>query len=562
MLQELFIKDFAIIDQLTISFEKGMSVLTGETGAGKSIIIDAVSLLTGGRGSSSFVRSGTHKAILEGQFVVPSTSATLAVLDDYGIAHEDTTIVLQREISNNGRNVCRVNGQLVNLASLKRIGETLVDIHGQNEHQSLMQVDQHINLLDEYADTRLQVIKERYTTAYQQYQQLRQTLKQKQANEHEWAQRLDMLRFQVNEIDEANLQPHEEEQLLKEREQLDNFQTISDALQQSYAALSTDNGSLDQIGVAMDAMNNIANLDEHYHDIAETIQSAYYALQDAGNDISNQLDSLEFDESRLDTVEKRLELINQLKRKYGNSVTDIIAYGEKAHHELAMMEQNDTNNDELLQKMHVAQIAAQQLAEQMSQIRHQVAQDLQKQVHQQLAALYMDKAVFEVRFTTTTSLHANGIDQVEFYIQTNPGEKMLPLVKIASGGELSRLMLALKTIFARSEGVTSIIFDEVDTGVSGRVAQAIADKMYDISRYSQVLCITHLPQVAAISDYQFLIVKHVHDGRTATSVTPVSGAARVDALAQMLSGTTVTKLTIEHAQELLKLAHHKKHDTP
>lgn len=562
MLQELFIKDFAIIDQLTISFEKGMSVLTGETGAGKSIIIDAVSLLTGGRGSSSFVRSGTHKAILEGQFVVPATSATLAVLDDYGIAHEDTTIVLQREISNNGRNVCRVNGQLVNLASLKRIGETLVDIHGQNEHQSLMQVDQHINLLDEYADTRLQVIKERYTTAYQQYQQLRQTLKQKQANEHEWAQRLDMLRFQVNEIDEANLQPHEEEQLLKEREQLDNFQTISDALQQSYAALSTDNGSLDQIGVAMDAMNNIANLDEHYHDIAETIQSAYYALQDAGNDISNQLDSLEFDESRLDTVEKRLELINQLKRKYGNSVADIIAYGEKAHHELAMMEQNDTNNDELLQKMHAAQIAAQQLAEQMSQVRHQVAQDLQKQVHQQLAALYMDKAVFEVRFTTTTSLHANGIDQVEFYIQTNPGEKMLPLVKIASGGELSRLMLALKTIFARSEGVTSIIFDEVDTGVSGRVAQAIADKMYDISRYSQVLCITHLPQVAAISDYQFLIVKHVHDGRTTTSVTPVSGAARVDALAQMLSGTTVTKLTIEHAQELLKLAHHKKHDTP
>lgn len=561
MLQELFIKDFAIIDQLSISFEKGMSVLTGETGAGKSIIIDAVSLLTGGRGSSSFVRSGAHKAILQGQFVVPTTGATLAILDDYGISHDDT-IVLQREISNNGRNICRINGQLVNLTELKHVGETLVDIHGQNEHQSLMQVDQHINLLDEYAGTRLKVIKERYTVAYQQYQQLRQTLKQKQANEHEWAQRLDMLRFQVNEIEEANLQLHEEENLLKEREQLDNFQTISDALQQSYAALSTDNGSLDQIGVAMDAMNSIANLDEHYHEIAETIQSAYYALQDAGSDISNQLANLEFDESRLDMVEKRLELINQLKRKYGNNVTDIIAYGKKAHQELTMMEQNDTNSDELVQKMHEAQINARELAVRMSQLRHQVADDLQKQVHEQLTALYMDKAVFTVHFKQTTNLHANGIDQVEFYIQTNPGERMLPLVKVASGGELSRLMLALKTIFARSEGVTSIIFDEVDTGVSGRVAQAIADKMYDISRYSQVLCITHLPQVAAISDYQFLIVKHVTNGRTTTTVTPVSGSERVDALAQMLSGTTVTKLTIEHAQELLKLAHHKNHDTP
>lgn len=561
MLQELFIKDFAIIDQLSISFEKGMSVLTGETGAGKSIIIDAVSLLTGGRGSSSFVRSGAHKAILQGQFVVSTTSATLAILDDYGISHDDT-IVLQREISNNGRNVCRINGQLVNLTELKHVGETLVDIHGQNEHQSLMQIDQHINLLDEYAGAQLKVVKERYTIAYQQYQQLRQTLKQKQVNEHEWAQRLDMLRFQVNEIDEANLQPHEEENLLKERKQLDNFQTISDALQQSYAALSTDNGSLDQIGIAMDAMNSIANLDEHYHEIAETIQSAYYALQDADSDISNQLSNLEFDESRLDMVEKRLELINQLKRKYGNNIADIIAYGKKAHQELAIMEQNDTNNDELIQKMHEAQINAQQLAEKMSQIRHQIAINLQEQVHHQLTALYMDKAVFTVHFNRTTDLHANGIDQVEFYIQTNPGERMLPLVKVASGGELSRLMLALKTIFARSEGVTSIIFDEVDTGVSGRVAQAIADKMYDISRYSQVLCITHLPQVAAISDYQFLIVKHVTNGRTTTTVTPVSGTARVNALAQMLSGTTVTKLAIEHAQELLKLAHHKKHDTP
>lgn len=558
MLQELFIKDFAIIEQLSISFEKGMSVLTGETGAGKSIIIDAVGLLAGGRGSSSFVRAGAHKAVLQGQFIVAKDSATLAMLDDYGIEHDEQTLLLQREISSNGRNVCRVNGQLVNTTVLKKIGETLVDIHGQNEHQSLMHAEQHLRLLDEYTGAKLAVVKERYIQAYQQYQQLARTLQERLANEQEWAQRLDMLRFQVHEINDSQLQANEEDELLSERERLDNFQKISDALHQSYAALSADNSSLDQIGVAMNAMNSIANLDASYQNIADTIQSAYYALQDAGSDISNQLDMLAFDESRLDVVEKRLELINQLKRKYGNSVAAVLAYGAKAQAELNTMEQNDTNRDELTQHLHTAQHHAQQLAQELSTMRHQAAHALQKAVHQQLAALYMDKAVFEVRFNKSEQLGSNGFDQVEFYIQTNPGEKMLPLTKIASGGELSRLMLALKTIFSQADGVTSIIFDEVDTGVSGRVAQAIADKMHSIAQHSQVLCITHLPQVAAISDHQFLITKHVAHGRTTTTVTPVTGQARIHALAQMLSGTTVTQLTLEHAQELLKLAHHEK----
>ncbi|WP_368298488.1 DNA repair protein RecN [Lacticaseibacillus rhamnosus] len=562
MLQELAIHDFAIIDNLALSFQSGMTALTGETGAGKSIIIDAVGLLAGGRGSVDFIRTGASKASLEGLFDAQANPLTEAKLQAFGVMDPDQndTVLLQRELFRSGRNVCRVNGHLVNTATLKAIGETLVDIHGQNEHQQLMHSETHLGLLDAFAGDDLLKIRHQYAEVYQNYQRTLQAVKQKQANEQEWAQRLDMLKFQVSEIQSADLQPHEDTDLSTERDRLANFQRINAALQESYALLSDEEvNALDQIGQAMSSMQSIADLDPDFAAIADNLQSAYYSLQDVQNDLSKELDDQEFDEGRLDEVEKRLDLFNQLKRKYGETLDEVIAYGKRAAAELNQMEQAETSVEDLDSNLKESQAQLQKLGAALSKRRHAAAKQLTKAIHEQLASLYMDKTVFSVHFTKAKDFRADGLDEAVFYIQTNPGEEAKPLAKIASGGELSRLMLAMKTIFARSEGVTAIIFDEVDTGVSGRVAQAIANKIRLIAKRSQVLCITHLPQVAAMADHEYVISKAVHDGRTTTQVNKLTHKARVEEIARMLAGEKITKLTIEHAEELLRMADEFKH---
>ncbi|KRN29656.1 DNA repair protein RecN [Lactobacillus selangorensis] len=558
MLQELAIHNFAIIEQLEMAFENGMTVLSGETGAGKSIIIDAVGLLAGGRGSSDFIRTGAKKATLEGLFVVPSENRVWTILEKYGIDHEDDTILLQRDLYQSGRNICRVNGRMVNTATLREIGESLVDIHGQNEHQELMHPEKHLGLLDQFAGQSVAKIRSQYDKLYAEYQRVQKNVQKKQQNEQEWAQRLDMLRYQSSEIEAAQLQPHEEAQLSEERDRLSNYQKIAEALQESYSALAGDeNQALDQIAVAMNNMQGIADFAPEYKEIATNIANAYYALQDSGSDLSHQLDGLEWDEGRLDEIEKRLEVLTELKRKYGDSVEDVIAYGAKVKQELGQMEATDESEDALEEQLQQLTKQLTQVGTQLTAARQKAAKRLEKAIHQQLTELYMGKTVFEVRFAKPTHpphFYATGLDNVEFYVQTNPGERFLPLAKVASGGELSRMMLALKTIFSESQGVTSIIFDEVDTGVSGRVAQAIANKISLIAKNSQVLCITHLPQVAAMSDHQYWIEKKVQHKRTTTTVEKITGQKRVAALAKMLAGTAVTQLTTEHAEELLRMA--------
>lgn len=557
MLQELVIHDFAIIDALELSFAQGMTALTGETGAGKSIIIDAVGLLAGGRGSTDFVRTGSAKATLEGLFDAQENPKTEAVLTQYGLQTDDDSVLLQRDIYASGRNVCRVNGRLVNTTTLREVGETLVDIHGQNEHQQLMHPETHLGLLDQFAGKPVLDLLANYHETFARYQERLAALRKKQANEQEWAQRLDMLTFQVGEINDAALTAGEEESLEAERERLANFQRISDALTESYSLMSGEEANpVDAIGTIMSDLQSIADFDPAYAALAEQIASAYYALQDVQTDLGHQRDSLEWDEGRLDEVEQRLELISQLKRKYGDSVAAIIAYGEKAAKELAGMtasEAGEEGLDEQVRHQHDVLLA---LGAKLRAARQTAAKRLVKAIHEQLAALYMAKTVFSVHFTPLArdAVGPDGIDNCEFYIQTNPGETAKPLAKIASGGELSRLMLALKTIFARSAGVTSIIFDEVDTGVSGRVAQAIANKISTIAQHSQVLCITHLPQVAAMSDHELLITKAVSHGRTKTQVTPLDQEARVQEIARMLAGEKVTTLAVEHASEMLTLA--------
>ncbi|MFL2028366.1 DNA repair protein RecN [Loigolactobacillus zhaoyuanensis] len=557
MLQELDIRDFAIIEKLNIAFQSGMTVLTGETGAGKSIIIDAVGILAGGRGSQEFIRKGASKMRLQGLFRLPENSATFAALDHYGIEHADADILLQRDLYRTGRNVCRINGQLVNTTTLKEIGETIVDIHGQNEHQELMHPEKHLALLDEFYKEKVGPQRQAYSVAYTEYTRLNKTYQERMAHAKEWAQRLDMLRFQVDEIDAAQLKPDEESQLESERARLGNFQRITAALKNSYAAIAGDEaGTMDNLGAAMNELQQITTLDTAYQELADSVQTAYYTLQDAASDLLRQADLMEWDEGRLDEIEKRLEVIQQLKRKYGDSTAQILNYYAKIKAELEQMEATEDNEDQLAEQVTVAKKQLLALGQQLSKTRHQGAKKLSQAIHQQLAALYMEKTVFSVDFKTAPATHfySTGLDDIEFYIQTNPGEAAGPLAKIASGGELSRMMLALKTIFTRSQGITSIIFDEVDTGVSGRVAQAIADKISAIARFSQVLCITHLPQVAAMSDQHFFIRKQISGQRTKTTLTRLEPAQRIDELARMLSGTAITKLTREHAKELLDLA--------
>lgn len=553
MLQELSIKDFAIIDEIQISFQPKMTVLTGETGAGKSIIIDALGLLAGGRGSTEFIRKGEKKAVIQGLFTLPREANTYNILEEYGIDSEDGQIILQRDLYRGGRNICRINGMMVNLATLRKVGETLIDIHGQNEHQELMKPENHIDLLDEY-DKKTSQLRNQYQVVYQNYRKLKLSMEKKEADEKAWAQRLDMLNFQVKEIEEAGLKINEEDELVEEKNKLDNFQAIYDALELSYQILSGEKiDVVGNLGNAMNELSDVSDLSENLQEINTKISDAFYSLEDAARDISDELDSMEWNGERLNEIEERLELIHQLKRKYGDTIEDILHYHSRIEKELREMENAEQNSEKQERQLSEALEKVKELAIKLSKQRKKSAKKLEKMIHEQLSALYMDKAVFEVKFLNNSKLYSKGIDKVEFYIQTNPGEEMGPLAKIASGGELSRIMLALKTIFSQKMGVTSIIFDEVDTGVSGRVAQAIAEKISQISNNSQVLCITHLPQVAAIADNHYYISKSVNDGRTETSLKELDEKQKIREIARMLSGSEITELTLKHAEELIKM---------
>lgn len=561
MLQELTIKNFAIIHDLSLSFESGMTVLTGETGAGKSIIIDAVGLLAGGRGSNEFIRHGENKCVLEGLFTMESNPITYELLKKYDIETEDDTLIIQRDIHRNGKNVCRVNGRLVNIATLRLIGETLIDIHGQNEHQELMNPERHLEMLDQFGDKELLQMKEAYAITFAAYKDAKTAYDKWQNSEQELAQRLDMLQFQVNDIEMAELREQEEEELLEEKNLLTNFQKITSVLAESYDALQgEETNGIDLIGRAMTEISTIEDIDATYKQFSENIANSYFQLQELASDLLRELDQLAYDENRLNEIEKRLELIHQMKRKYGDSFEEIKSYYEKIVVELDQLQNREDHVNQLVKKLSSLSEKLIQQGTELTKKRKAVAKQLETAIHDQLKELFMEKVIFEVRFfnqekeSDIARAHETGFDQVEFYIAANLGEPLKALVKVASGGELSRMMLAMKTIFSKTQGLTSIIFDEVDTGVSGRVAQAIANKIYMVAKHSQVLCITHLPQVAAMADHHLFISKTEVAERTETHVEPLEEGEKVEEVARMLAGTEITKLTLEHAKELRELA--------
>lgn len=554
MLQELTIKNFAIISSLHLGFTDGMTALTGETGAGKSIIIDAVSLLAGARSSIEYIRQGSDKCLVEGLFDLPKQHEFSLLMEELGIEVDEAGLIVQRDLNISGKSVSRVNGRIVTLANLRRIGQFLVDIQGQNDHQELMHPESHLRLLDSFGDSAFQEKKNRYQTAYHSYITLMNQVRKFKQNEQSFVQRIDMLTFQQEEIGNAELSIDEEEKLMEEREKLTNYQKIVDSLSYSYQAMTNEEtNSLDAIGSASQELQTIASLDTDYEGISDNVHSAYYLLQDAVSEIGRQLDLLELDEERLDIVNERLELIHQLKRKYGDSIEIILNYYDQISEELLDSDFSGDKLERLEKELYEKENELQHLAEMLQAARKKMAKKLESAIQNELKDLYMENARFEVSFKES-SFNAEGVDEVEFYITTNPGEPLKPLVKVASGGEISRVMLALKTIFSKTQGLTSIVFDEVDTGVSGRVAQAIADKIYQIGLNSQALCITHLPQVAAKADHQLFIRKEIVDGRTLTKVEELTERDRIDEIARMLAGAEITDLTVKHAKELLQLA--------
>ena len=551
MLLEISIKNFAIIEAISLNFEKGMTVLTGETGAGKSIIIDAMNMMLGARATTDVIRHGAPKAEIEGLFSVENSHALQMIFDEQGIELGDE-IIIRREILQNGRSVSRVNGQMVNLSVLRSIGQYLVDIHGQHDQEELMRPQLHIQMLDGFGDADFLELKQAYQTNFDAYRKMRKQLIEIKKNQEEHKARIEMLEFQMAEIESASLQPGEDLKLNQERDKLLNHKNIADTLTNAYTMLDNEEfSSLANVRSAMNDMESLEDYDAEYREISSSLSESYYVLEDVTKRLEDIIEDLDFDGNRLMQIESRLDLIHAITRKYGGNVDDVLMYFAKITEEYNLLTGNHLSSDDLEVELKKLEVSLVDLASKLASARHNLAQQLEIEIQQELKDLYMDRARFQVQFTKG-KFTREGNESVEFYISTNPGEDFKPLVKVASGGELSRLMLAIKSAFSRKEGKTSIVFDEVDTGVSGRVAQAIAQKIHKIGQNGQVLAISHLPQVIAIADYQFFIEKISNDHSTVSTVRLLSVEERVEEVAKMLAGENVTEAALSQARELLQ----------
>ena len=495
------------------------------------------------------------RAEIEGLFLLENASTVYDKAQELGIKIEDDMVVLRREITKSGKSVCRINGKLVTIAILREMGGSLVDIHGQHEHQELMDETRHLSLLDQFGSKQITKSLSEYEQIYAKYEQAIRKLKSLNDNEQQMAQRVDLYQFQLNEIVQAQLQLDEDEKLMDEKKQLSNFERIFESVQTSYNALKDEQKGLDWISLVMGEMETAAELNPEYKDMAEAVSNSYYMLEEVAGSLRSQLDNLEYDPQRINEIEARLNEINGLKRKYGQTISGILEYGAKIEEELETLLNKETHIDQL--KKEILSLKKDLIIEgnELTSLRKKLAGDLTDAIHNELKQLYMQKTVFEVKINSgETFISKLGMDEIEFYLSTNPGEPLKPLSKIASGGELSRIMLALKSIFSKHREITSIIFDEVDTGVSGRVAQAIAEKIHKVSTDSQVLCISHLPQVAAMADTHLYIEKETQDGRTKTKVKDLDHEGKIKEIGRMISGVEITDITKKHAQELLETA--------
>ena len=564
MLISLTIRNIALIEELTLPFGSGLHVLTGETGAGKSIVVDALNLVLGGRADRELIRTGCDKAYVEALFDLSALPGVKELLNREELEAEGNTLALSREISQGGRNICRVCGVIVSLAYLRQLTALLVDVHGQHEHQSLMDEKRHLDFLDRFGNQShrelLSRVEKDYQAFHENHQEYARLVKENSLRE----QRMDMLGYQLEELKKARLKPGEEEALQAEKTLLRNGEKIRSAVEAAYEQVYEGTGgersALAAVKEAADAIGSIAPLSSSYQALSEKLESLYYELEDAGIQLRDMASRDEFDPARADQVEERLDLIKRLLRKYGGTFEEVMEYKRRIALELNELE----NLDEAIERMageHKKLLAAyRRSAKELSQARESLARQFESRMEEQLKDLGMEKTRFSVNFLPPKgdkppAPKAKGTDEVEFLIAPNPGEPMKPLSKIASGGELSRLMLAIKSIAAQEEGVPVMVFDEIDTGISGRMAQVVAEKMAAIARYRQVVCVTHLPQIAVMADRQYWVNKTVSKERTYTHVKLLNREERYRAAAGMMGGAEGDGGSgVAHAREMMEAA--------
>ena len=549
MLSLLHIENIAVIESADISFDQGFNVLTGETGAGKSIVIDAISAILGERAYRDMIRTGTNKASVRAVFTdVPE----LAWFADNGVEYDPETVI-QREIHLDGKNVCRVNGSLVSVSILRKLGIQLINIHGQHDSASLFDEDNHLTFLDAFADN--ETLRGAYSREFESVAKLRREIDRMTMDEGEKLRRMETLKYQIQEIEKADLEPGEDEQLEERRKLLQNSEKLSNGLEEAVECLyggDDSDGAAGLLAQAEYALARLARFSDAFQSMHEKVTDLKYQIADVAEEVRDARDDLSYSADELEEIEARLDVIHKLRRKYGVTCADILAYLDKAKKELDDIEFADDHLERLKKNLKKAEKAAWDAAKQLRENRMETSKNMSHRILTELAQLDMPRVQFSCEFTET-DLTPNGADSVAFYMSANAGEALKPMSKVASGGELARIMLAMKNVLAEKDQVNTLIFDEVDTGVSGRAAQKVAEKLRSVAAHKQVLCVTHLPQLAALANTHLLIAKSERNGRTYTSVTPLDIEGRKRELARIIGGTNITETTLKSAEEMLRV---------
>lgn len=537
MISTLHIKNIGIIDDLVVDLNEGLNVLTGETGAGKTLIIDSIEIICGGRFSKEMIRKGETNSYIELCMFEPENEHSM-----------DGNIIISREISTNGKNMCKINGRMVTVAELKEFMSNFIEIHGQNKNQELLNNKTHLSCLDGFIGDELKNIKEEYQTKYERYNEIKKELKQNYGDDKEKERKLDLLKYQIEEIETASLKKDEEQELEEKRNLMLNAEKITQNLNQADAVLSEQ--GIDAISLAIKSLEKIENIDEKYEKISSNLKSLYYELQEVSRDLSSYNDEIYFDEEERNETEERLDLIHSLKRKYGNTIEEILQYKEEIEQEVAHIENLDEYNNKLKQEQVKLKEEMNKLALKIHKIREEKANILSQNINKELKDLEMKNAKINVHVNyLENEFYKTGKDEVEFYISTNVGEDEKELAKIASGGEISRIMLAIKKVLAQSDKMPVLIFDEIDTGISGNAANMVAKKLSEISKNHQILCISHMPSVAAMADYNYFISKKVVEERTNTNIKLLNEEEIIEEIARISSGQ-INDVTIKYATEL------------
>ena len=559
MLTHLHVKNLALIREAEIDFTEGLNILTGETGAGKSIVIGSVSLALGGRVAKDMVRPGADYGLAELVFLVNRKKQREKLLE-LGITPEDDTVIISRKILE-GRSINKINGETVTLSQLKEAAALLIDIHGQHEHQSLLQKKKHLEILDEFAKEELEPVKEKLAAAYREWKDLKKTLSEAQMDEESRLREISLLEFETDEIEKAELTEGEDEELERRYRRMTNGRRLLEAAGNAYAltGYEEETGAGTAVGRAVRELQSVLSLeDEELSALASQLSDVDGLLNDFNRELSDYLTSLEFDEREFMETEERLNQLNYLKSRYGHTIGEILAYQQKQQERLAALQDYDRYLQELEERLGQAERELGELCERASEIRKRFAEVLCGKIREHLQDLNFLNVEFEMSFEELPEYTAQGRDSAEFLISTNPGEPLRPLMKIASGGELSRIMLAIKTVLADRDEIDAVIFDEIDVGISGRTAQKVSEKMMLIGRTRQVICITHLAQIAAMADSHYRIEKTVEDGGTRTQIRRLDERESVEELARILGGAEITDAVLQNAGEMRTLAQEKK----